>query len=123
MYQFIPILDTYHGGGQGRNRMVVEFTYMYKLPMQSVPISTNVVVSNPAHGELCSIQYYVITFVSDWRQSSKQSDVGKTLSQRYTLRSHNVILLRRHNVLLWTPQHVNTTIHTTSSQRNITTLS
>ena len=54
---------------------------------------------------------------------SKQSDVGKTLSQRYTLRSHNVILLRRHNVLLWTPQHVNTTIHTTSSQRNITTLS
>ena len=54
---------------------------------------------------------------------SKQSDVGKTLSQRYTLRSDNVILLRRHNVLLWTPQHVNTTIHTKSSQRNITTLS
>jgi hypothetical protein len=47
---------------------------------------------------------------------SKQSDVGKSLSQRYTLRSYNVILLRRHNVLLWTPQHVNTTIHTTSSQ-------
>jgi hypothetical protein len=54
---------------------------------------------------------------------SKQSDVGKTLSQRYALRSDNVILLHRHNVLLWTPQHVNTTIHTKSSQRNITTLS
>jgi hypothetical protein len=45
-----------------------------------------------------------------------------TLSQRYALRSDNVILLHRHNVLLWTPQHVNTTIDTKSSQRNITTL-
>ena len=55
-----------NGRCQGRNRMVVEFTY--KLLMQSVPICTKVVVSNPAHGELCSIQYYVIKFVSDWRQ-------------------------------------------------------
>ena len=36
-----------------------------QLPMQSVPITTNVVSSNPAHGELYSIQYYVIKFVSD----------------------------------------------------------
>jgi hypothetical protein len=36
--------------------------------MQSVPITTNVVSSNPAHGEVYSIQLYVIKFVSDLRQ-------------------------------------------------------
>jgi hypothetical protein len=36
--------------------------------MQSVPITTNVASSNPAHGEVYSIQHYVITFVSDLRQ-------------------------------------------------------
>jgi hypothetical protein len=36
--------------------------------MQSVLITTNVVSSNPAHGEVYSIQYYMITFVSDLRQ-------------------------------------------------------
>jgi len=39
-----------------------------QLPMQSVPITTNVVSSNPAHGEVYSIQHYVIKFVSDFRQ-------------------------------------------------------
>ena len=34
-------------------------------PMQSVPITTNVVSSNPTHGEVYSIQQYVIKFVSD----------------------------------------------------------
>ena len=38
--------------------------------MQSVPITTNVVSSNPAHGEVYSIQNYVIKFVSDLRQVS-----------------------------------------------------
>jgi hypothetical protein len=33
--------------------------------MQSVSITTNVVSSNPAHGEVYSIQLYVIKFVSD----------------------------------------------------------
>ena len=33
--------------------------------MQSVPITTNVVSSNPAHGEVDSLQHYVIRFVSD----------------------------------------------------------
>jgi hypothetical protein len=32
---------------------------------QSVPITTNVVSSNPAHGEVYSIQHYVIKFVND----------------------------------------------------------
>jgi hypothetical protein len=34
---------------------------------QSVPITTEVVSSNPAHGEVYSIQHYVIKFVSDLR--------------------------------------------------------
>jgi hypothetical protein len=38
------------------------------LPMQSVPINTNVVSSNPVHGEVYLIQHYVIKFVSDLRQ-------------------------------------------------------
>jgi hypothetical protein len=36
--------------------------------MQSVPIITKVVSSNPAHGEVYSIQHYVIKFVSDLQQ-------------------------------------------------------
>jgi hypothetical protein len=39
--------------------------------MQSVPITTNVVSSNPAHGEVHSIQHYLIKCVNDttgrWR--------------------------------------------------------
>ena len=38
------------------------------LPIQSVSITTNVVSSNPAHGEVYSIQHYVIKFVSDMWQ-------------------------------------------------------
>ena len=34
--------------------------YPYILPMQSVLITTKVVNSNPAHGEVYSIQHYVI---------------------------------------------------------------
>jgi len=36
-----------------------------QLPMQSVDITTNVVSLNPVHGEVYSIQHYVIKFVSD----------------------------------------------------------
>jgi len=36
--------------------------------MQSVPITTNVMSSNPAHGEVYLMQHYVIKFVSDLRQ-------------------------------------------------------
>jgi hypothetical protein len=44
-------------------------TYMLnlQLSMQSVPITTNVVSWNPTHGEVYSIQHYVINFVSDLR--------------------------------------------------------
>jgi hypothetical protein len=41
-----------------------------QLPVQSAPISTKVVSLNPAHGEVYSIQHYVIKFVSNLRQVS-----------------------------------------------------
>jgi hypothetical protein len=40
----------------------------FQLPVQSVPITTKIVSSNPVHGEMYSIQYYVIKFVNDLRQ-------------------------------------------------------
>jgi hypothetical protein len=42
-------------GCHGRDRMVVGF-----ITTLSVPITTNVVSSNPAHGEVYLIQHYVI---------------------------------------------------------------
>jgi hypothetical protein len=51
--------------------MVVIVWYLdLELPMQSVPITSNVVSFNLAHGEAYSIQHYVIKFVSDLRQVS-----------------------------------------------------
>jgi hypothetical protein len=44
------------------------FTLDLQLPVQSVPITTNIVSSNPVHGEVCSMQHYVIKFVSDLQQ-------------------------------------------------------
>ena len=41
-----------------------------QLPLQSVPIITNVVSSNIADGEVYLIQHYVIKFVSDLQQVS-----------------------------------------------------
>jgi hypothetical protein len=39
-----------------------------QLYVQWVPITTKVVSSNPAHGEVYSIQHYGVKFVSDLRQ-------------------------------------------------------
>jgi len=39
-----------------------------QLPVQSVPITTKVVSSNPVHDEVYSIQNYVKKIVSDLRQ-------------------------------------------------------
>ena len=39
-----------------------------QLHVQSIPIATKVVSSNPVHGEVYLIQRYVIKFVSDLRQ-------------------------------------------------------
>ena len=51
-------------GCHGRDRMVVGFTTTCK----SVPITIKVVSSNPPHGEMDSVQHYVIKCVSDLRQ-------------------------------------------------------
>jgi hypothetical protein len=48
-------------------------SYMYgrsmdvhvQLPMQSVPITTNVMSLSPAHGKVYLIQHYVMEFVSN----------------------------------------------------------
>jgi len=40
------------------------------VPMKSVPITTNVLSSNPAYGDVYSIQHYVIKFASNLRQVS-----------------------------------------------------
>jgi len=45
--------------------VVVIVWYLLQLPMQSVPITTKVVSSNPVQGEVYSIQHIVIKFVSD----------------------------------------------------------
>ena len=50
--------------GCRRDRMIVGFTTTY----QSVPITTNVVSSNLAHGEVYSIQHNVIKFASNLPQ-------------------------------------------------------
>jgi hypothetical protein len=55
------ILKTYRGR-RGRDRTVVGFITTYAFS------TTNVVASNPAHGEVYSIQHYVIKFVSDFQQ-------------------------------------------------------
>ena len=52
------------GGRRGRDRMVVGFT----TTLQSVPDTTKVVSSNPAHDGVYSMQHYRIKFVSDLRQ-------------------------------------------------------
>ena len=39
-----------------------------QLPVQSVPVTTKFVSSNPVHGEVYLIQHYVIKLVSDLRQ-------------------------------------------------------
>ena len=47
----------------------IAWQLVLQFPVQSVPITTDVVVSsNPVHGEMYSIQHYVIKFVSDLRQ-------------------------------------------------------
>ena len=54
--------------------------------MQSVPITTNVVRSNPAHGEMYSIQHYVIKSVGDLRQVGGISSTTPVSSTNKTYR-------------------------------------
>ena len=54
-------------GVRGRDCMVVGVTTSYAISAYHA-ITTKVVSSNPAHGEVYSMQHYVIQFVSDLRQ-------------------------------------------------------
>ena len=44
--------------------IVITWSLDLQIPVQSVPITTKVVSSNPVYGEVYSIQHYVIKFVS-----------------------------------------------------------
>jgi hypothetical protein len=48
--------------------VVIVWKLDLQLPVQSMLITTKVVSSNSVHGEVYSIQHYVIMFVSDLRQ-------------------------------------------------------
>ena len=48
--------------------VVIVWKLDLQLPIQPMPTTTNVVISNPAHEEVHLIQHYVIKFVSDLRQ-------------------------------------------------------
>jgi hypothetical protein len=50
---------------QGVVVIVIIWWLDLQLPVQSVPITAKIVSSNPVHGEVYSIQRYVIKFVSD----------------------------------------------------------
>jgi hypothetical protein len=48
--------------------VVIVWLLDLQLPVQSVPITTNIVSLNPVHCKVYSIQHYVIKFVSNLRQ-------------------------------------------------------
>ena len=48
--------------------VVIVWKLDLQLPVQSVPITTKVVSSNPAHSQVYSIQHFVIKFVNDFLQ-------------------------------------------------------
>jgi hypothetical protein len=54
----------------GAFMVVIGWQLDLQLCVQSVCITTKVMSSNPVHGEVYSIQHYVIKFVSDLRQVS-----------------------------------------------------
>ena len=63
MYKFVS--TQYHNDASCKILMSFHFCTDFQLPVQSVPITTNDVSSYPVHGEVYSIQQYVIKFVSD----------------------------------------------------------
>jgi hypothetical protein len=75
------ILIVFLGEGGNRDRIAL---YL-QLPMQLVPITINIVSSNPAHVEVYSIQHYVIKFVSDLRH------IGGFLRFRFPLPIKGII--------------------------------
>ena len=63
--------------------------------LQSVPIITKVVSSNPAHGEVNSIQHYVLQFVSDlWQVGGLSEDTPISSSNKIHRHDATEILLK-----------------------------
>ena len=62
------------------------------LSVQSVSINTKVVSSNPVHGEVYSIQHYVIKFATDLRQVDCLSS-GTPVSSTYKTERHDITVI------------------------------
>ena len=77
--------------------VVIIWLFDLQLPVQSVPITTNVASSNPVHGEMYSIRHYVIMFASDLQQDGflwvlSISSTNKTDSHDITVKLLKVVL-------------------------------
>ena len=72
--------------------MVVIVWYMdLQLPVQSVPINTKVVRSNSIHGEVYSIQHYVVKFVIDlWQPAGQLFSPGTLVSSTNKTDCHDI---------------------------------
>ena len=69
LFEIRVLMTSYYGHrGEGAVVVVIVWWYDLQLPLQSVPITTKVVSSIPAHGEVYSIQHFVIKFASVLRQ-------------------------------------------------------
>ena len=53
---------------KGAIKFVIAWNLFLQIPVQSVPITTNIVNLNPDHDEVYSKQHYVIKFVSNLPQ-------------------------------------------------------
>jgi hypothetical protein len=97
-------------GRRGHDCMEVEFTTTCTI----VPKATKVVNSNPAHGEVYSIQHYVINFVSDLSERNHRSPKARReknrrvhLCKNSTIRRPNI--MRRVTTILHSPLSTNLT--------------
>ena len=72
-------LTRFKKNGPSWTVVMIKWQLDLKLPMQSVPITTNVVGSHPAHGKVYSIQLYMIHVFSDLRQDDGFLRVPRSL--------------------------------------------
>jgi hypothetical protein len=72
-----------------------------QLPVQSVPITTTVVSSHPAHVEVYSIQYYVIKLVRNLRQAGGFLRFPTPIKLSATIYSLNIVEngVKHHNLI------------------------
>jgi len=94
MFNFHCSIVTYSklGGHHGHEHMVDGFT----TTCAKVPNTTNVVSLNPTHGEVYSIQHYVIKYVSDFWQAGEWFSPGTPVSSTNKTNRHSIteILLK-----------------------------